>query len=674
MASSSPEEEYEFGDDIGERLEAAKRKAEAKRGSVGSDSESEEEIDLLNPKVTTKKTTTKTTTTPNYRREYCSQPIWSQLRFEQMMRKQRPEWFKDVAPSEWFRTPTPAVQTPTVVVTNFSNTNTTTTTTTTNDNGTSKATTTESSSSSPQESSQSQHTPSPLSFVPRLGDNEYNLRMYQEHQRAKLQIANGIDVTKVVEDAEVAAGLRPKPSANKRKVSSKEEAKKKACADKKLKKQEEKKAKEAEAARLASVRLEIDSLVDRFQPEYYASLEVQEEKKPGDKEDMDYSVVKWFVVKKGKPGEKRYDINDFTHQHLRKLASKCNVKGAGTLSIWNCRTKIAAFVTAGTIYQENRIANPFTDKQSRRLNTYMRLINVFFLSNMVQRFIDLNDRKKREDYEAAHGGDPVKAFFVEASNICNDASMSQTLSKVCGSNEGENEHLFAWQEAGDFNLNDFDPQTYATCLSKAYDLLKAREIALGNMRKSGTHDSDFWNFFCTNPRVLKWRLNGQELPAKAVYYVDVMCKQFPSIDGKFADKLHDCMKSDSNVAMTGDAGYMGKDKKLSKGEKEMMKRMDEITEQQRHSAERVFKQREAFIEQQKNKMNDDTKRATAAEVREGWKEYIALGKEFKEMVRECDDDNNTLLRNLAKRLQSLEDTLNIDRKDSIVAAFMQDDD
>jgi hypothetical protein len=63
--------------------------------------------------------------------------------------------------------------------------------------------------------------------------------MYQEHQRAKLQVANRINVAKVVEDAEVAAGLIPKPSAKKCKVSSKEEAKKKAYADKKLKKQEE---------------------------------------------------------------------------------------------------------------------------------------------------------------------------------------------------------------------------------------------------------------------------------------------------------------------------------------------------------------------------------------------------------------------------------------------------
>jgi hypothetical protein len=44
------------------------------------------------------------------------------------------------------------------------------------------------------------------------------------------------------------------------------------------------------------------------------------------------------------------------------------------------------------------------------------------------------------------------------------------------------------------------------------------------------------------------------------------------------------------------------------------------------------------------------------------------------MIREGDDDKNTLLRNLAKRLQSLEETLKIDKHDSVVASFMQDDD
>jgi hypothetical protein len=71
------------------------RRQRPKEGLLEVTAKSEEEIDLLNPKATRKKAHS----TPNYRREYCSQPTWSQLGFEQMMRKQRPEWFKDVAPS-----------------------------------------------------------------------------------------------------------------------------------------------------------------------------------------------------------------------------------------------------------------------------------------------------------------------------------------------------------------------------------------------------------------------------------------------------------------------------------------------------------------------------------------------------------------------------------------------
>jgi hypothetical protein len=484
-------------------------------------------------------------------------------------------------------------------------------------------------------------------------------------------VAKPIDLARVVEQAEVATGLKAK-KASKRKTASKpdEETKKQAHAEKKMKKQEEKAAKEKEAARLAQVRLEIEVFVDRFQPEYYNCLEVQEEKKPGDKEDKDYSVVKWFYVKKGKPEEKKYDINDFTIKHLRKLAGKCNVKGYSTLSIWNCRTNIAAFVTAGTMYKESSIANPFTDATQRRTNTFMRIINVCFSKNLVQRFVDLNDRKKREQYEEAHGGDPVKAFFVEASNTCNDASLNGTLSKICASEEGEDIHLSEWVASGTFNLSDFDPQTYATCYSKAYDLLKAREIALDNMTISGEHDSDFWNF-CTRKCVLKWQQNGTELPAQAVYYCHIMCLQFPAIDGKFADRLHEGMKSDSNIPMVGEAGGggAGKDRKLTKGEREMMKRMDEASQQQKEASDRSYKQREEFIALQKRMNEDNTKRANALETRESWKEYITLGKEFKAFIEEGDSDNNPLLKNLAKRLKALETQLKIDEADSVTQAF-----
>ena len=134
------------------------------------------------------------------------------------------------------------------------------------------------------------------------------------------------------------------------------------------------------------------------------------------------------------------------------------------------------------------------------------------------------DSKKRKDFELSGGGDPIKSFFVEASNTCNDPSMNHILSRVAGAEEDGDQHLYDWNTAGDFNLNDFDPQTYLTCQSKAYDMLKARELALGGMKKSGTHESDFWNF-CSNPHYLKWRSAGQPIPAQAVYH----CHQYLTI-------------------------------------------------------------------------------------------------------------------------------------------------
>ena len=84
------------------------------------------------------------------------------------------------------------------------------------------------------------------------------------------------------------------------------------------------------------MRREVDSLLDKFTSDHYACIEVQEEKKPktaganGD-DDSDYAVAKWFVTRRGKPNEKRYDFLDFNHQQLRKLAGKA----VQHQSLWN---------------------------------------------------------------------------------------------------------------------------------------------------------------------------------------------------------------------------------------------------------------------------------------------------------------------------------------------------
>lgn len=646
------------------KMRRAEALARARRKAMESSDEDDEEDDGDDSPATNTTTSSKdsnrTPTSSITFDNHCSQPSWSQEHFMELMRRQIPE-------DQFMQLMRKAT--------------TTTTGGTTTNIYAQQAHIYET--ASPEMTQLEKET---LPFTPRVDDQAYNLRMYQDFLRSQMSktststtsskasktgsSSNGTCGTmqSVVEQAEVAVGMRDKPCKRKMKRQAAAEAKKKARDEKAKRRADEKAAKEAEAERLVTVRTEIDALLDKFQSDHYACIEVHEEKKPktggGVNDDTDYAVAKWFVTRRGKPNEKRYDFLDFNHQQLRKLAGKCGIKAYGTLSTWNCRVQIAAFVRAGTMYKEHGIANPFTTGQEKRLNTYMRIVNVCFLPNMVQRFVDLNDSKKRQDFESSGGGDPIKSFFVEASNTCNDPSMNHILSRIAGAEEDGDPHLYDWTAAGDFNLNDFDPQTYLTCQSKAYDLLKSRELALAGMRKSGTHDSDFWNF-CSNPHYLKWRSAGQPIPAQAVYYCHQYCLQYPAIDGKFADKLAENMKSDSNIPMSGEAGQHSsyRDRKLTKGEKELMAKMENVLQQQKESAERTYKQREEYIDLQKEESAKTSERET-------WKEYLLLSKDFKAMKSENDPDNICMLRNLAKRLRKLEIALNIDVADTITGGFL----
>jgi hypothetical protein len=471
----------------------------------------------------------------------------------------------------------------------------------------------------------------------------------------------------VVDNAEAALSGKKKSNSakKKRRVSDEQNAKREANHARRHRKAEEKVAKEAEAARLVKVRSEIDILVKNFKPEYYYCVKIHQVKHPKNTtDDADYNVAHEFVIKEGKPNEKRYQFDDFTNTQLRRICVNCNIRGGGGFSNWQAVTALASWATAGTVYNNTKIANPMTTSSAKRLNTYMRIVNVCFLSTMVQRFVDLNDRKKREDYEKSSGTDPIKDFFVEASNICNDATMNIVLSGVAGSQEDEDEHLFEWFQAREFNLNDFDPQTYQTCQSKAYDLLKARELAVAAMKKSGVHDSDFWNF-ASNPSFLKWRQGMTPVPAQAVYYVHIMCAQYPSIDGKFADKLAETLKSDSSVAMIGEAGsgcsVRGSDRKVSRGEREMMKKMDAVMEQQSEFIDRSYHQRQEFIDLQKESNAEKSEH-------EAWKEYTLMSERF--LSLKTDPVNNVLLYNIAKRLCHLEKKLGIPESSTITGGFV----
>jgi hypothetical protein len=190
----------------------------------------------------------------------------------------------------------------------------------------------------------------------------------------------------------------------------------------------------------------------------------------------------------------------------------------------------------------------------------MRLINACFHSEMRDKFIDLNDSKKGSDYEEAHGGNPIKDFWLQVSEFVNDTTRNDELWSVLESRDGEDEHLEEFVSNGAFNLNDFTIQTYLSSQQNMSDCMKARENCLKAMKQSGHHSNDLWTY-CTNTKFTKLRKSSTPLPAKAVYYCHVLCSKHPDIDGKFATFLSEALKSDSEIDLTGAADRPSEDTK-----------------------------------------------------------------------------------------------------------------
>ena len=90
----------------------------------------------------------------------------------------------------------------------------------------------------------------------------------------------------------------------------------------------------------------------------------------------------------------------------------------------------------------------------------MRIANVCFHRNMVERFCDLNDPAKRKDFEIQNNGKcPIKAFMVEAAEMFNDPGLNSELGIVVkgdpSKDDGQDKHLQEWVTEG-LTLNTFD--------------------------------------------------------------------------------------------------------------------------------------------------------------------------------------------------------------------------
>ncbi|CAB9529781.1 unknown protein [Seminavis robusta] len=263
---------------------------------------------------------------------------------------------------------------------------------------------------------------------------------------------------------------------------------------------------------------------------------------------------------------------------------------------------------------------------------------------MVATFITINDNKKRKEYKSAHGGNPVKDFWHSVSEMVNDPSNNTVIGVVLFSNEDEDARLHKFNQDGEFNLNEFNhPQMWESCQQLASDAMKARENCLGEMRKSGQGSADMWNY-CTTTKFCKLR-KSCTVPAKAVYYCEVLCKAFPDIDGKFAAFMTSTQQSDSEVALTGSAGAAG-DSTGTVGRKN--KQLDSLCTaivlattnmSDNNAVKREVSEEKARLDAEKAKLESEDR---------AWNQYTSISDQFLSMLQ--DRNKISLARNMAVRI------------------------
>jgi hypothetical protein len=199
-------------------------------------------------------------------------------------------------------------------------------------------------------------------------------------------------------------------------------------------------------------------------------------------------------------------------------------------------------VEVGAIYDQVNQPSVRSTATEKKTNSILWIINACFLLFNVEKLIALNDIKKRADFEAASGGNPLKDFFgLRFFETVNDGN-AEDICILLWSKEGEDEHLNAMVKEGRVNLFDFNLQTHQTCRTTMSDLMKCPHLILASKKESGSHDNDTWQY--CNGKHLKPRANTT-MSNEAVYYFDKHCASHTDIDRAYMDVLDENLKSDS---------------------------------------------------------------------------------------------------------------------------------
>jgi hypothetical protein len=219
------------------------------------------------------------------------------------------------------------------------------------------------------------------------------------------------------------------------------------------------------------------------------------------------------------------DTVDLTSLHLDQLRIFC--KKVGVRYVNNC-TKFQCRKALNIMakYVERREKEDGVQVADRTDSNIIRLTNIIFSHEFVDRFLALNDAKSRVDHETGGMRSNFWEDVMDAMNGSDDDDSSAVLLVL----DDDDPH---GDDITQIDIQQFDLMTVDAIKKKVYKLLKMRAVVQKNMTVSGEHDSDPFNFVeCAMRRVGKAGLGHI-----GCYYFLIRCNAFPEIDVRFSQTL-----------------------------------------------------------------------------------------------------------------------------------------
>lgn len=272
-----------------------------------------------------------------------------------------------------------------------------------------------------------------------------------------------------------------------------------------------------------------------------------------------HNVTTHIFYRKGQVDEEKLQLAHWTARDLRTLGRAVGASGVTTCSKFKCRCLIGHVLNGKSTAVFANLNNPVAESKQLKVNNGMKLMNICTSEAFRSRFSELNQLKRRKDFESTRSCNPVKAFWEDVAEAFNEDTSGDLYGNVLfgPDDESPDSYVVEWVEQKLVDLRNVTQQTPSSVNHTVRDIMIARERCFSMQKKPGQHDNDFYN----SAKNLKLCLFGKNrtVDAKAVYYAHLCCSTVNGIDGSYGIFLDDNLKCDSIVPLDpNDDGPKGK--------------------------------------------------------------------------------------------------------------------